>query len=168
MEIEIKLTYKNRKKIISYLKQLSFKLEKTITIHDIYFNTVGSMSNTNALYRLRTINGDKKELTFKDGCVDSNGVWTRNEHNVVIDNVDKMAIILKSLGCILIKENLSTREVWKKDNLEFEFIDYQKPAKLNFIEIEGPSIKLINDLLGHFNNDLQRVGEEIFSVFDKN
>ena len=78
-----------------------------------------------------------------------------------------MIIILNNLSCIFIKENVSTREIWTKKDIRLEFIEFFKPVKLKFIEIEGNDIKSINNMANQLGNNVTRVGEEIFKVFDK-
>lgn len=167
MEIEIKLKYKNKKEIISYLEKNLFKLDKIEKIEDKYFGTIQSMSNKNDLYRIRVLNDQRKELTLKTNFTDKNSVWTRNEYNVAIDNIEDMVIILNNLCCTLIKENVSIREIWTKKDIRLEFIEFVKPVKLKFIEIEGNNIESIDNIVSQLKNNVTRVGEEIFKVFDK-
>jgi predicted adenylyl cyclase CyaB len=167
MEIEIKIKYKNKEKLLSLFKKLSFKFKEKREISDSYFALENSMSNKNNLYRIRTLN-NKKELTLKNNCVDKNGIWTRNEFNVNIDNIKDMTSILKSFGCKLIKENSSTREIYEKNRVVLEFIKYKKPKKLEFVEIEGPDEKTIKTLIKKLGDNIEIVGEEIFNIFDNN
>ncbi|MFH1561754.1 MAG: hypothetical protein ABID04_04240 [Patescibacteria group bacterium] len=77
-----------------------------------------------------------------------------------------MIEILLSLGCSLIKENFSTREIWRKGKIQFEFIDFSKPAELELIEVEGPSKSAVESVVKNLGKLVNVVGEEIFAVFD--
>lgn len=168
MEIEVKLTYKNKKEIVKWLKENGFHLAKQKEIQDTYFGAGNhSMSNKNSLYRIRNLVGQKAQLTLKDKCQDQNGVWSRRELEVSIDNIEVMKEILYSLGCILIKENFSQRDIWEDGKVSFEFISFSKPAALSLIEIEGPSQEVIQRIVDKLGDKVQVAGEEIFAIFDK-
>src|SRR4030066_1663312 len=108
MEIEVKLTYKNKEELIKWLSENGFHLIQQKEIQDTYFGSGhNSMSNQNRLYRIRNLVGHNVELTLKENCQDQNGVWSRRELNVVIDGPEAMINILSSLGCALIKQNFS-------------------------------------------------------------
>lgn len=167
MEIEIKLTYINKPEIVEQLKKWGFHLAKITEINDIYFGLDDkTMSNKNKLFRIRNVDG-KMEVTLKDSLVDNNGVWSRREINVGIDNVDATTAILESLGCEFIKENRSKREIWKKDNISFEFISFSVPAVLDLIEVEAEDETEINQIVSDLGGLVAKAGEDIFSVFDK-
>ena len=168
MEIEVKLKYKNREAVVDWLKTNGFTLTKTKEIRDSYFGTgADTMNNIQSLYRLREVVGEFKELTLKDGKQDNGGVWTRREINVSIDNPESMKGILFSLGCKLIKENFSVREIWNKGKTEFAFIDFSKPAELHISEIEGPGETEVQKLIDLLGNKVEVAGEEVFAIFDK-
>lgn len=167
MEIEVKLKYKNKKEIINWLKQNGFKLSGKKEIRDSYYGLSNELSNKNSFYRLRNITGVLTELTLKDSFMDKGGIWLRREINIKIDDFEKMATVLISLGCNLIKEHSSKREIWKKDKVEFMFVDFYRPAKLSLIEIEGPNKETVQELVELLDNKVEIVGEEFFSVFDK-
>lgn len=167
MEIEVKLKYKNKKEILDWLKQNSFKLNGTKEIIDSYYGLSNELSNKKSFYRIRIITGLLTELTLKDSFMDKGGVWIRREISIRINNPENMGIVLASLGCKLIKEHSSRRETWKKGKTKFEFVDFFKPAKLSLVEIEGPSKKNVSELISLLGNKVKIVGEEFFSVFDK-
>jgi len=167
MEIEVKLTYKNKSEIIGWLNENGFHFTKQKEVQDTYFGMgSNSMSNQNRLYRIRNIVGQKLELTLKDGCQDQNGVWSRRELEVSIGNAETMKEILFSLGCVLIKENFSKRDIWKKGNISFEFIFFSKPAILDLIEVEGPTPAAVQKIVDKLGDKVQVAGEEIFAIFD--
>lgn len=168
MEIEVKLKYKKKKGIIAWLKQNGFKLTKNKEIRDSYFGLGhSSMANIDCFYRIRNVVGTLTELTLKDTFQDKDGILTRREVNIEIDDPEKMIMVLTSLRCSLIKENFSKREIWEKGKIKFEFINFSKPAKLNLIEIEGPNNETIETLIKDLGGKVEIAGEEIFSVFDK-
>jgi len=167
MEIEVKLKYKNKGVIIAWLKQNGFKLTENKEIRDSYFGLgCNSMADIDCFYRIRNVVGKLTELTLKDAFQNKNGIVTRREINIAIDDPDKMMTVLKSLKCLLIKENFSKREIWEKGEIRFEFINFSKPAKLNIIEIEGPDNEIIETLIKDLGDKVEVAGNEIFSVFD--
>lgn len=166
-EIEIKLTYKNAKAVEERLRTLNLKKEETIDLCDRYYSQTGdSMENTNELVRIRK-KGDKIELTFKGKCQDENNVWTREEINVLINDMESMHKILLKSGYNMIKENASVRSYWRAENIEVVFITYSKPAHLEMIEVEGSTDEEIQSVLEGLGDTVEKAGEELFSVFDK-
>lgn len=167
-EIEVKLTYKNREAIITWLKENNFKLVKNKEIKDSYFRLGNeSMTDINSFYRIREIVGVFTELTLKDNFQEKNGIKTRREINVMIDDPENMKLIFTSLGCNLFKEHHSKREIWENGEVSFEFIDYHKPAELSLIEIEGPNSGAIQILIDSLGEKVKVADEDLFSVFDK-
>lgn len=169
MEIEVKLTYHNRVQVTNWLKQNKFKLSKNKEIRDLYFGLGGQtlMSDISSFYRIREVVGVFTELTLKDNFQESNGIKTRREINVKIDDPEKMKIILASFGCILLKEHSSKREIWENGQVQFEFIDYYKPTEISLIEIEGPDNKTVRRLVDELGDLVNVAGDELFSAFDK-
>ena len=164
-EIEIKLKYKNKLKIISLLKNLGAKFKERYELHDVYFSFHNTMSNDYELIRIREI-GKIKELTFKGKCEDNAHIWKRIEITTKIDDAEKMSSILLNLGLKKIKENISFREIYFLGSLEIAFINFVKPEKISLIELEGRE-KQINFLLAKLKNLVEKAGEEIFKSFDK-
>lgn len=167
MEIEVKLTYKNRAKIVAWLKQNKFKLVNKKEIKDLYYRSdQSSMSDINSFYRIREVIGVFTELTLKDNFQEKNGIITRREINITINDSDKADIILNSLGCTLFKEHLCKREIWENGEIQFEFIDYSKPAKLSLIEIEGTNNEIIQNLINDLGSMVKVASNNLFLVFD--
>ncbi len=166
-EIEIKLTYKDAESVEKRLEDLGLNKEETIDLCDRYYSQTGdSMENTNELVRIRK-KGDKIELTFKGKCQDENNVWTREEINVSIGDMESMHKILLKSGYKIIKENASVRSYWRAENIEVVFITYSKPAHLEMIEVECTTSEDIQKVLDGLGDTVQKAGEELFSVFDK-
>lgn len=168
MEIEVKLTYNNRAKILAWLKKNKFKLAKKKEIRDSYYSLgQNSMSDISSFYRIRDVVGVFAELTLKDSFQEKGGIITRREMNVTIDDPERMAIILTSLGGNLFKEHASRREIWENGQVRFELIDYYKPTNLSLIEIEGPNNEVIQSLIDNLGDEVKVAGDKIFSAFDK-
>lgn len=167
MEIEVKLSYKDKPKIVEKLMTWGFELVRISEVEDIYFS-IGdeTMSNKNKLFRIRSVDG-KTELTMKDNLVDNSGIWSRREINVGIDSPEGARTILESLGCEFIKENKSKREVWGKGGISFEFISFTVPAVLDLVEIEAANNESTDQIVTDLGELVSKVGEEYFSVFDK-
>lgn len=167
MEIEIKLTYSNRDEITEWLTSNGYIFSKQKEIQDIYFGTAKQqMTNIDRLYRIRNVVGVFQELTLKDSKKEANGIWSRREINVTINDSDEMQTILESLGCVKIKENFSVREIWTKQDIEFAFIDFSKPAELHIAEIEGPDMNTVQKEVSSIGNIVSAAPVDIFSVFD--
>lgn len=163
MEIEVKLRYNNKKAIVKLLKNSNFKLIENVKIKDSYFGKGHmSMSDVNQLYRIREINNQSCELTYKYKINESGKITKRKEINVKIDNPSNGRIILLSLGCQLIKENYSEKEIWENKDIILEFITNLKPQKIKFIEIEGKTNKSINKIIDLLGKYVRPVGEKIF------
>ena len=166
-EIEIKLTFKDKNSIIKRLKALKFSLKEEFVLHDRYYGPPGtSMANTNTLVRIRE-KGSKSELTLKSSCKDDNNVWTREEINVGIDDAGSTHALLAKLGFVLIKENESKREVWRKGDVEFMFVKYSKPGRLEMIELEADSKEKLRSVVDKFSSLVKEASEELFRSFDK-
>lgn len=168
-EIEVKLVYTDRAKITSWLSENGYKLVKQKEIKDSYFsqNDSASMDDISSFYRIRDVVGVYTELTLKDKFQEQNGIKTRRELNVKIDDAEKMAEILTSLSCALFKEHFSKRDIWEKGEIKFEFIDYYKPTDLSLIEIEGPDNESIETVLSSLDDLVKVAGDDLFTAFDK-
>jgi predicted adenylyl cyclase CyaB len=164
-EIEVKLEYKNKETILKKLKSLGAIFKEKYSLDDTYLGFSKSMSNKNKLVRVRK-RDNFCELTFKGKAKDNSHIWKRIEINTEIKEPAKIIDILSNLGLTKIKENASKREIYMLGNLEIAFIDYDLPAKLSLIELEGEENE-INDLLNKLGNLAKKVGEDYFKSFDK-
>lgn len=164
-EIEVKFKYRNKQDVIKLIKK-DFEFVKKTCIHDKYFSPDKiDMSDSNSLIRLRTTD-NHSEITYKEKIAAKNNITHRLELCTVIQDPNTMEQIILKLGSRFIKENFSTREIWSGAGTEIVFIDYSKPAKLHFLEIEGESEKLINNVIDKISSTGDVVGEEIFKIFD--
>jgi len=165
-EIEIKLVYKNKEKVVEKLKNLNANLIETFHLNDTYYGLGHKdMSNSNNLIRIRKKNGNS-ELTFKGKCKNDGNIWERLELSTNIDDSESMCKILENLGFNLISDNESIREIWKLKDLEIAFIDIVKPTSASFLEIEGEKDQ-INLLKDELKDITKEVGEEFFSKLDE-
>ena len=88
-EIEVKLTYKDKDKILERLKEIGAVFREKYLLEDYYYSLTGTdMSNTNDLLRVRK-QGDKHELTLKGKCETEGNIWERIELNTVINTAIK-------------------------------------------------------------------------------
>ena len=166
-EIEIKLKYEHKQKLIEKLEEIGAKLKKKETLEDTYFSLDHTdMSNTHDLIRIRKKNG-KAELTFKGKCETESDIWKRIELNTEINDPDMMTKILEYLHFNTLLQNKSQREYWTLDNVEIVFIDLVKPLRLSWIEIEGPSEGKIQRILDKLGNDVEKIGEDFFKKLDQ-
>jgi len=168
MEIEVKLQYKNKKKLVKILQNNGFKPTALKKIVDLYFGQGhSSMENSRKLYRLRNINDKLFELTLKDNSINNKNILIRRELNVPLSSIKDTQIILTSLGCRLIKKHTVHKEIWSRGKTHFEFIRVVSPLKLSYAEIEADSEKQINYWLKKLADFVRPVGEDIFAKFDK-
>lgn len=166
-EIEVKLNYKNKEELILELGERAI-FEKKVTTKDRYFSQkYDDMSNAHDLVRIRQINNNETELTFKGSTLDKDKIWQRVELSVNVDSANMMHQILTSLEFEVISENECEREYWRVDDLELVFVKFTKPTTLKFMEIEGDSYEKVNKLIKTLGNQVERVGEETFYEFDK-
>ena len=166
-EIEIKLLFKNKKSIIAAL-QPQIKSKGYFFVRDTYFGHKNTtMENTHELFRIRETNKKNTELTLKGKAADKKNIWHRTELTIKIDSSETAREILAYLGFQKIREYESRKEHWDYDGAEITFAKFFKPARLEFMEIEGKSNKQIRALVKKLENKVQEAGEEIFKVFDK-
>jgi len=166
-EIEIKLQFRNKKKIISILGK-KIKFRKKFRIYDKYYSqNYSDMSNVHNLIRIREIKNSNAELTYKGKTKNRSNIWYRVELTTQIASPKAMEKILNNIGFKKISEYRSEKEYWELDNLEIVFSKFTSPAYLEFAEIEGKSEKKIKDLIKKLGKHVKEVGEEIFEVFDK-
>lgn len=162
-ETELKLVYKNKKSVVSIIKEIGAKKKSSFKLHDIYFGKE-DMSNKNQLLRLRS--RDKNyELTFKGKCKSKGHIWKRTEITVPLQEIKKIQQILNALNFRKISENKSRREIWDLNGLEIVFIDFFFPKKIKIIEIEGKKSK-IQSTFEKLKDVATPVGEDIFEDFD--
>jgi len=166
-EIEIKLLFKNKKKIISLLLP-EIKFEKKTKIKDRYYSQEHfDMRNIHELIRIREYSDRKAELTYKGRTKDSGHIWERKELTSRIESPEIIDEILLNLGFHKIREYFSKREYWHFNGIKITFSNFIKPKPLKFLEIEGNSKKKIKNVLKRLGDSVQEVGEEIFAIFDK-
>lgn len=166
-EIEIKLLFKDKETVVNKLKP-SIKFKNKINIHDRYYGYDDfDMRNVNNLVRIRTVNREKSELTFKGEAKNKKNIWHRTELNTQIESPEKMEKILLNLGLNKVSEYKSEKELWDYKKQEILFVKFTVPAHLNFMEIEGNSEKEIKKTVELLGNTVKEVGEEIFEIFDK-
>lgn len=166
-EIEIKLKYADKEKIIARLQELKAKFREKYDLADAYFSlTHTDMSNAHDLVRIRQKN-EVAELTFKGKCETEGHIWKRIELSTGIGDPESMLQILTYLRFNKISENKSHREFWDLGNVEIAFINFIYPDKIDFIEIEGPSEEEIEVILVKLGDLVTKVGEEGFKKFDE-
>lgn len=166
-EIEIKLLFKSKKRVLEKLGKQT-KFVKKVKTYDRYYSQEGDdMSNVNSLLRTREIFGEKTELTYKGKTRGRKNVWHREEITTEIESQDAMDKILKRIGFKKISEYKSEKEYWEYKGLEIVFANFSLPAPLKFMEIEGSSEKKIKEVVRKLEKEVSGAGEEIFEVFDR-
>jgi predicted adenylyl cyclase CyaB len=162
-EIEVKLLYKSKGRVISQLRKLGAKFIEKYAVHDIYFGK--DMKNVHDLIRIRKKN-QHAELTLKGKCETKSHIWRRVELNTPIGDIESTKKILKHLGFEELSDNKQNREIWKFKGMEIGFMEFTHPAKLKYIEVEGTSEDKIQELILNFGELVSVAGEEIFKKLD--
>jgi len=166
-EIEVKLKFDDKDKILSKLKELGATFREKYELSDTYFSLEHTdMKNAHDLVRVRK-KGEKSELTFKGKCETESNVWKRIELTTSLGDSETMLQILGYLKFNKILENKSLREYWMIGDTEIAFISLLHPVKLEFIEIEAPSEEKVNKVLKELNGLVEIVGEEYFKKIDE-
>jgi predicted adenylyl cyclase CyaB len=166
-EIEIKLIYKDKAEIIKKLKELGAVFREKYDLEDYYFSLNGTdMSNTNDLIRVRK-KGSKQELTLKGKCESKGNVWERIEINSSIGDYDAVLKMFDHLKLNKLSVNKSVREFWDLNDCEICFSNITSPAKVSFVEIEGPTKEKVSEVTKLLGNLVKEAGEEIFKILDE-
>jgi adenylate cyclase, class 2 len=166
-EIEVKLTYKSKDKILERLKEIGAVFREKYLLEDCYYSIIGTdMSNTNDLLRIRK-QGEKHELTLKGKCETEGNIWERIELNTDIGDADTVLKMFEHLKLNNLSTNKSYREFWDIGNVELVFSDIIHPAEISFIEIEGPTKEKVEEVLKIFDGLVKEAGEEIFRKLDE-
>lgn len=167
-EIEIKLTYKNKEKVLEKLKKISGKFKEKYILEDIYFTRYNeTLSNPNELLRIRSKN-NKYELTFKGKNKENKDkILNRIELNVGISDPKNMIQIIEALGFNEISRKKSEREIWIIKEIELVFMKFLGKEIVELLEVEGPSEKSVMDIVSKLGDSVQPVGEEILKTQPK-
>jgi len=164
-EIEIKLSYKNKREILDKLGPTA-KFAGIKNFHDIYYRFKDNeMKNTNDALRLR-ITEEASELTYKSKTEDRDNVWHRTELTTTVSSPEILDQILSGVGIQRLYEYQSQKEYWMLDGCEIVFAHFTLPAELDFMEIEGSSEKEIRTVVERLGDSVVEVGENFFKVFD--
>ncbi len=166
-EIEVKLTYEDKDKVIERLKEIDAIFREKYLLEDHYFSLTGTdMSNTNDLLRIRK-KGNHQELTFKGKCETEGNIWERIELNTDIGSAETVLKIFEHLKLNNLSTNKSFREFWDIKDVEIVFSDITYPAEIKFIEIEGPTKEKVQGVLDLLGDLVVEAGEEIFRKLDE-
>lgn len=166
-EIEVKLTYTDKEKLIERLKEIGAVFKEKYILEDYYFSLTGEdMSNTNDLLRVRK-QGEKKELTFKGKCESEGSIWERIELNTDISDAEAVLKMFEYLKLNNLSTNKSVREFWDINDVEIVFSDITYPAEISFVEIEGPTKEKVQNILDKLGDLVKEAGEEIFRKLDE-
>ncbi len=166
-EIEINLTYNNKNKIISLLKPGVEFLRKTSFLDKYYSQGGSKMKQVETFVRIRVIKGEICELTYKGKPTNDHNIKKREELTTKIEDPNVIEKILINSGFKKLSEYESDREYWKINNSELVFINFKKPASLNYLEIEGSSKEKISKIIKKIDKHVKKVGDKIFKKFDE-
>ena len=166
-EIEVKLTYTHKKKVIARLQEIGAVFREKYTLEDSYFSLTGKdMSNTHDLLRVRK-KGNKQELTFKGKCETQGNIWERVELTTEIGDAEAVLQMFEHLKFHKLSKSKSSREFWDINDVEVVFTEITSPAKISFIEIEGPTKEQVESILKLLGNLVKEAGEELFKTLDE-
>lgn len=166
-EIEIKLSFKDKDAIITQLKKLGATFKEKYTLQDTYFSLEDTdMKNAKDFLRLR-VKGGAAEVTFKGKRETESDIWKRIELTSKVDNPEAVAQMFNHMQFYTLLENHSEREYWQLGAVEIAFIELTKPAKLKFMELEGPSEEEVQKVLDQLKGLVEKVGEDYFKILDE-
>ena len=166
-EIEIKLKYTNEQEFRDKIKELNATFKEKYEIVDCYFAKEGeTMKDSKKLLRVRTQKG-KSELTYKGKRETESEVWERVEINIPIEEPEKMYLVLENLGFVRILKNKTLREYWDIGGTELGIINIVEPAKVDFVEIEGPTTESVENLTASFKDILKPLEKDHFKPLDE-
>ena len=148
IEIEAKLKVESHDEVRSRLIELGAEYVGEQLQEDILFDAADeSLSKNDSCLRLRkqVMNGQTKYILTYKGAKEKSNLKKRREIETDVANGDSVKEILSALGYVerLIVEK--TRGFWKFGGCEVA-LDTLKLLG-NFVEIEGPDEKVINDVL---------------------
>jgi len=162
-EIEAKLAYDDKEKLVSQLKNLGAILKSEEEITDIYFSKdYTNLKEAKEFIRIRQKNG-KAELTFK-GETDSE--LKRIEINSDISDAEAVSKMFESMKFKVIRRNKTLREYWESGDIEIVIVQIVEPAKVDFAEVEGPSEELVKDFVNKLVDCVSPIGKDHFKALD--
>lgn len=160
-EYEVKVLEINKEEIVKKLEEFSCQLEGQYLqkryIYDFQPAIPGKW------IRLRT-NGKETTLTIKD--ITSDKIDGTKELEIVVDDFDKTANILKELGYQpkAIQEN--KRIKYKYNDIEIDIDSW--PLIPDYLEIEGNSIESVNQMIGLLKLDKYQItSKDVQSIYKK-
>ncbi len=166
-EIEIKLCYKKKSELTYKLEELGAKLVKEVEIKDKYFSKdVKNIKDAKEFVRIREKNG-KAELTFKGKEESNTNVSKKIELNLDISDSKSMEAILEQLNFNIIRENKTKREYWEMDNVELVIVNIIEPVEIDYVEVEGPSEELVNNLVSKLGDCVKPIEKDHFKKMDE-
>ena len=158
MEIEAKILNIDPEKIINNLINIGAVKIFDGVIYTLFYDTPeGKLSKRKELLRLRRM-GKEAILTYKR-YVSNNSVKTREEYETKVGNLEKMDLILRSLGYQVTEKMSKKRVSYKTDSarvdIDVHLENYSFIPPL--LEIEAKDEEAINKLareLGFLSTDL--------------
>lgn len=168
-EMEVKVIDINKEEIIKKLLDLGAKkiFEGDIQASSYDFED-DRLTKDASFIRLRKM-GDKPFLTFKKKITQDHAK-VMEETETEVDDFDEMHRILLALGLKPAKDYVKKRTSYKLGKARFEIDEYEKiPA---YLEIEAPSIDLINAYVEKLGLDKEKVktwtGKELLEHYGIN
>ncbi len=146
-EIEAKLKVESLDKVKSRLIELDAAYIGEQLQEDILFDAADeSLSKNDSCLRLRKqeMNGQTKYILTYKGAKEKSSLKKRREIETVVDNGDSVKELLSALGYVKRLVVEKSRSFWKLGECEVA-LDTLKLLG-NFVEIEGPDEKVINDV----------------------
>ncbi|MBI5223657.1 class IV adenylate cyclase [Candidatus Micrarchaeota archaeon] len=150
-EIEVKVIDEDFKKIRRNLAAIGFKKKFRAKMTTYYLDYIDlRFAKTKKTLRLRWVENKGTFLCFKDTKEDSE-ISIYDETEVKVEDLEKTLKILKSAGFVVTDILNKTREAHEKDAIEVVFDNITgitpKVSHYEYIEIEGPNKKSINNLI---------------------
>lgn len=151
-EIEAKVWVKNEKvwkKIAEKIKSLAL-FKKEVLKEDLYF---GFTVEKKASFRLRTIDGQKHEVTIKDKQI-LQGIEQSKEDSFIVDDKNAFLEFTKKIGLSILLNKTKHSQIFHQDEIIIELNTVKGLG--NFVEIE---------ILCESKKDTQKAKEKIVNLF---
>ncbi len=165
-EIEVKVIEIDKKEITRKLIELGAKKIFEGRIFAVSYDfTDGSLAEKYSYVRLRKV-GEKSFLTYKRKITQEKAKIMK-EIETEVDNFDEMNKILLAINLKPTNDYTKKRTSYKIGKVRFEIDEYNKIPP--FMEIEAPTLGLINDFIKKLGIDKDRVktwtGREVFAHY---
>lgn len=137
VETELKIPVQDLSVVRSTLSRLNAKLvkESSREVNLLLDTSIRELADRGCVLRLRRY-GSRHILTFKGPASYDGPIKVRPEHELEIENVEKMLTVFEALGYTAVARYEKDRESWQMGKVAV-VLDHTPMG--DFVEVEGPS-----------------------------